>query len=344
MKVDLFDYYLPDSLIAQTPSFKRDHSRLLSVNIKDHVYKDEHFYDILKYFKKGDVLVRNNTKVLPARLFARKKETNAKVEVILLKEQENNVWECLVGNARVVKEGTILIFNEGLLLAECLEIKDEGLRILKFSYKGLFLEILNEIGLMPLPPYIKSQLSDNRRYQTIYAQMIGSSAAPTAGFHFTEEIFQELTNLGVEIVDLTLHVGLDTFRPVKAKDTNDHHMHSEFYFLNEETAKLLNLAKKERRRIIAVGTTSTRALEANYLKYNEFRVDEGRTNLFITPGYKFKAIDALITNFHLPKSTLLMLVSAFVGREFVLEIYQHAIKENYRFFSFGDAMFFYGKD
>ncbi|NLN80827.1 MAG: tRNA preQ1(34) S-adenosylmethionine ribosyltransferase-isomerase QueA [Erysipelotrichia bacterium] len=344
MKVDLFDYYLPESLIAQTPSIKRDHSRLLAVNVKDQTFKDEQFYDIVKYFKKGDVLVRNNTKVLPARLFATKKETNAKVEVLLLKEGKNNVWECLVGNAKVVKKGTILIFKEGVLEAKCLEVKDEGLRMLEFVYDGLFLEILNEIGLMPLPPYIKSQLSDNSRYQTIYAKMIGSSAAPTAGFHFTNEIFKNLINIGVEIVDLTLHVGLDTFRPVKVTDTNDHFMHSEFFFLKKNTCEILNLAKKEGRRIIAIGTTSTRALEANYLKFNEFYPEEGKTNLFITPGHKFRAIDGLITNFHLPKSTLLMLVSAFAGREFILDIYRHAISEKYRFFSFGDAMFFYGKN
>lgn len=344
MKIDLFDYYLPEALIAQTPIVNRDQSRLLSVDIKNHTYQDEHFYDIIKYFQKGDVLVRNNTKVLPVRLFAQKEETNAKVEVLLLKEIEKDIWECLIGNARVVKKDTILIFKDGLLEAKCLEVKEEGLRLMQFSYQGLFLEILNEIGLMPLPPYIKRQIKDNSRYQTVYAEKVGSSAAPTAGFHFTPEIFQKLTDLGVEIIDLTLHVGLDTFRPVKVEDTNDHHMHSEYYYLSEECAKVLNLAKKEKRRIIAIGTTSTRTLEANYLKYNEFRAEMTSTNLFITPGYKFVAIDCLITNFHLPKSTLLMLVSAFVGREFIFEIYEHAIKENYRFFSFGDAMFLYGKN
>lgn len=342
MKVSLFDYYLPEHLIAQTPINKRDHSRLLSVNIKDKTYRDENFFDILDYFKKGDVLVINNTKVLPVRLFGKKEETNAKVEVLLLKEEKEDIWECLVGNARVVKVGTTIIFKENVLKAKCLEVKEEGLRVFQFIYNGIFNEILNEIGLMPLPPYIKTQLEENERYQTIYANIVGSSAAPTAGFHFTNDLINKLITKGVNIVNLTLHVGLDTFRPVKVSNTIDHHMHSEFFILEEKEAQILNLAKKENRRIIAVGTTTTRALESVYQKYNQFHSFSGSTNLFITPGYKFLAIDGLITNFHLPKSTLLMLVSAFAGREFVLDVYQHAIKEKYRFFSFGDAMFFYG--
>ena len=343
MDINLFDFDLPEELIAQSPATKRDESRLLVLNKTNKTYEDKHFYDIISYFKKGDVLVRNNTKVIPARLFGIKEETNAKVEVLLLKQLEGDVWECLTGNAKVIKIGTIISFGNGELKARCIKILDEGIRHLEFIYEGIFMEVLDKLGKMPLPPYIQKQCEDNSRYQTVYAKIEGSAAAPTAGFHFTEEIFNKLKEIGVEILDVTLHIGLGTFRPVKVKDTNDHVMHSEVYEINKEVADRLNLAKKEHRRIIAVGTTSTRTLEANYTKYNCFKETRESTNIFITPGYQFKAIDCLITNFHLPKSTLVMLVSAFANsREFILEAYKHAIKERYRFFSFGDAMFIYG--
>lgn len=343
MDINLFDFNLPEELIAQTPAKHRDESRLLVVNKTAKTYEDKHFYDIVNYFKKGDVLVRNNTKVIPARLFGEKEETHAKVEVLLLKQLEGDVWECLTGNAKVIKEGVIISFGNGELKAKCIKVLDEGIRHLEFIYKGIFMEVLDKLGKMPLPPYIQKQCEDNSRYQTVYAKIEGSAAAPTAGFHFTEEIFNNLKEIGVEVLDVTLHIGLGTFRPVKVQDTKDHIMHSEVYEISEEVAERLNLAKKEHRRIIAVGTTSTRTLEANLTKYSEFKATREATSIFITPGYEFKAIDALITNFHLPKSTLVMLVSAFVNsREYLLSVYQHAIKERYRFFSFGDAMFIYG--
>ena len=345
MKVDLFDFELPEELIAQKPSEKRDHSRLLAINKQNHTYEDKMFYDVLDYLQPGDVLVRNNTKVIPARLFGVKEDTGAKVEVLLLKQLEGNVWECLTGNAKVIKLDTILTFSNGELKAKCVKILDEGIRHLEFIYEGIFMEVLDKLGKMPLPPYIQKQCDDNSRYQTVYAKIEGSAAAPTAGFHFTPEIFEKLKEKGVEILDVTLQIGLGTFRPVKVQDTDDHVMHSEVYEISEDVAAKLNLAKKEGRRIIAVGTTSTRTLEANYTKYNEFKATRESTSIFITPGYKFKAIDCLITNFHLPKSTLIMLVSAFVGdREFTLVFYKHAIEEKYRFFSFGDSMFIYGED
>ena len=345
MDINLFDFDLPEELIAQSPSDKRDHSRMLVINKTRKTYIDKHFFDIIDYFKKGDVLVRNNTKVIPARLFGVKEDTGAKVEVLLLKQLEGNVWECLTGNAKVIKLDTILTFGNGELKAKCVKILDEGIRHLEFIYEGIFMEVLDKLGKMPLPPYIQKQCDDNSRYQTVYAKIEGSAAAPTAGFHFTPEIFEKLKEKGVEILDVTLHIGLGTFRPVKVQDTDDHIMHSEVYEISEDVAAKLNLAKKEGRRIIAVGTTSTRTLEANYTKYNEFKATRESTSIFITPGYTFKAIDCLITNFHLPKSTLIMLVSAFVGdREFTLDFYKHAIKEKYRFFSFGDSMFIYGED
>lgn len=337
MKTDDFDYYLPEELIAQTPIEKRDASRLLILDKDTGNLTDKHFYDIVDYLNPGDVLVRNNTKVIPARIFGVKDETGAHVEVLLLKQIEDT-YECLVGNARVVKVGTVINFSDKLK-ATCLEIKDEGIRILKFECDGIFLEVLNEIGNMPLPPYIKESLLDKDRYQTVYAKHNGSAAAPTAGLHFNDELFKKLHDKGVEVLDVTLHVGLGTFRPVKVDDVTKHVMHTEEYFMSKETADKLNKAKKEGRRIIAVGTTSTRVLETVMSKYGEFKECHEESNIFIYPGYEFKGIDALITNFHLPKSTLIMLVSALAGKEKIMEAYKHAVEERYRFFSFGDAMF-----
>ena len=342
MDISLFDFDLPEELIAQSPSKIRDESRLLAINKGNKTYEDKTFHDIIDYLKPGDVLVRNNTKVLPARLFGEKEGTHAHVEVLLLKQVEGDIWECLTGNAKPIKVGSVISFKDGLLKAECLEVKDEGIRIMKFIYKGIFLEILNEVGNMPLPPYIKKQCEDNSRYQTVYAKVLGSAAAPTAGFHFTEELLKRIQDKGIEILDVTLNIGLGTFKPVKEKTVEEHVMHSEHFAMSKEVANRLNLAKKEGRRIIAVGTTATRTLEAIMQKYGEFKECEEDTAIFIKPGYKFLAIDALITNFHLPKSTLIMLVSALMGREFTLEVYRHAIEKRYRFFSFGDSMFIYG--
>lgn len=338
MKVSDFDFELPEELIAQTPLTKRDTSRFMVLNRNDHTIEDRHFYDILDYLKPGDILVRNNTKVIPARLYGIKEETGGHVEVLLLKDKGDDVWECLVGNARIVKLGTIITFGDGSLKAECVEIKDEGIRLFKMIYNGILYEILDKLGTMPLPPYIKEKLEDQNRYQTVYAKIEGSAAAPTAGLHFTDEIIEKIKDKGIEILDVTLHVGLGTFRPVKVDDINDHHMHSEYYMIEKEVADILNQAKKDGRRIISVGTTSTRTLEANYKKYGKFQATHENTDIFIYPGYQFEAIDALITNFHLPKSTLLMLISAFAGKDFVFEAYHHAIEEKYRFFSFGDSM------
>ena len=337
MRTDDFDYFLPEELIAQTPLEKRDTSKLLILNKESGTYSDNHFFDIIDHLNKGDVLVRNNTKVIPARIFGIKQETGAKVEVLLLK-QVNDCYECLVGNARVVKVGTVINFSNKLF-ATCIEIKDEGIRILKFKCEGIFLEVLNEVGNMPLPPYIKESLLDKDRYQTVYAKYTGSAAAPTAGLHFNNELLEKLQNKGVEILDVTLHVGLGTFRPVKVDDVTKHIMHKEEYFMSKETAEALNLAKKQGRKIIAVGTTSTRVLETVMNKYGEFKECHSESDIFIYPGYTFKAIDGLITNFHLPKSTLIMLVSALAGKENIMGAYEHAVKEKYRFFSFGDAMF-----
>lgn len=340
-----YDYYLPEELIAQTPAQKRDQSRLLVLNRENGELKDQHFYDILDYLQPGDVLVRNNTKVIPARLFGVKKETGAKVEVLLLSasKEEKDVYEALCGNAKVIKLGTVISFgNNNELEAKCIKVEDEGLRVFKLSYKGIFFEVLDQLGKMPLPPYIHKQEGQNSRYQTVYAKVEGSSAAPTAGFHFTEELFEKIRQKGVEVLDVTLHVGLGTFRPVKESNILNHKMHSEYYCMNNETATRLNLAKKEGRRIIAIGTTSIRTVETIYHKYNEFRQDSGDTSLFIYPGFKYEAVDAIITNFHLPKSTLIMLVSAFSSREQILKAYNHAVENKYHFFSFGDAMFIYG--
>lgn len=339
MKLSEFDYNLPEELIAQTPLQKRDTSRLMVLNRKERTIEDKHFYDILDYLHTGDILVRNNTKVIPARLYGTKEETNGHVEVLLLKDLGNNVWECLVGNARIVKMGTIITFGDGSLKAKCIHIGEEGIRHFEMIYDGIFYEILDHLGTMPLPPYIKEKLEDSSRYQTVYAKIEGSAAAPTAGLHFTDEILQKVQEKGVEILDVTLHVGLGTFRPVKVDDVLEHHMHSEFYMIDEETAQKLNTAKANGQRIISVGTTSTRTLEANYKKYGQFKATQESTDIFIYPGYQFEAIDALITNFHLPKSTLVMLVSAFADKEFIMKAYHHAVEEKYRFFSFGDCMF-----
>jgi len=343
MEVSLFDFNLPEELIAQSPAQKRDQSRLLVID-KDHqTYEDHIFHDIIDYLHKGDVLVLNNTKVLPSRLFGIKEGTGARVEVLLLHRIEGDIWECLTGNAKAIKVGTIISFKDSIIRAQCLEVKDEGIRIMKFIYKGIFLELLNEVGNMPLPPYIKKQCEDNSRYQTVYAKVLGSAAAPTAGFHFTQDLLDKIAKKGIEIVNITLHIGLGTFKPVKVQKVEDHVMHTEHYEMTQEVADILNKAKAEGRRIIPVGTTATRTLESIMQKYGKFIEVKEETSIFIKPGYKFLAIDALITNFHLPKSTLIMLVSAFAGREFTLKCYQHAIDEKYRFFSFGDAMFIHGK-
>lgn len=344
---DLNSYYydLPEERIAQSPADKRDESRLLVMKRDTGELKDEPvFKNILNYLHAGDVLVRNNTKVIPARLLGVKKETGAHIELLLLNQikDKNDVWQCLVGNAKAIKVGTKVSFGlNDELVAECLEIQEEGLRLFHFEYEGIFMEVLEKLGRMPLPPYIHAQLGDNSRYQTVYAKIEGSAAAPTAGFHFTEDLFKQLKEKGVEVVDVTLHVGLGTFRPVKSDDIREHDMHSEFYMMSKESADTLNKAKEEKRRIIAIGTTSTRTLESVYQKYGCFKECSGDTKLFIYPGYKYQAIDALITNFHLPKSTLVMLVSAFSTRDNILNAYNHAVDENYRFFSFGDAMFIY---
>ena len=339
MDIELFDYDLPHELIAQTPLEKRDTSRLMVLHKPTGEVEHKHFYDILDYLKPGDVIVRNNTKVIPARLFGTKEETNAHVEVLLLKNTHDDVWECLCGNAKKIKVGSIISFGDGRLKAKCLEVRDEGIRVMEMIYDGIFYEVLDQLGIMPLPPYIKEKLDDPDRYNTVYAKVEGSAAAPTAGLHFTPELFDKVRAKGVEVLDVTLHVGLGTFRPVKVENVFEHHMHSEYYEISEEVANKLNKAKEEGRRIIAVGTTSCRTLESNIKKYGKFTAAHENTSIFIYPGYTFEGIDALITNFHLPKSTLIMLVSALAGRENILNDYNIAVKEKYRFFSFGDAMF-----
>ena len=340
MKTDDFDFDLPESLIAQHPIRERDHSRMLTLNKNTGEIEHHIFRDILNFLHEGDVLVLNDTKVMPARLFGVKEETSAHIELLLLKNTKDDEWECLVKPAKRVKIGTIVSFGEGLLKAKCLEEREEGIRIFEFIYQGVFYEILDKLGTMPLPPYIREQLEDKDRYQTVYAKNIGSAAAPTAGLHFTKELLKEIKNMGVSICYITLHVGLGTFRPVNVEDVTKHVMHSEYYVMNEDTALILNKAKKDNRRIISVGTTTTRTLETIMNSYHEFKSCSGWTNIFIYPGYKFQAIDCLITNFHLPKSTLIMLVSAFSSKELILKAYEEAVKEKYRFFSFGDACFF----
>lgn len=337
MKLSDFDYELPEELIAQHPMDKRDESRLLVLHKNTGEIEHKHFFDIIDYLHPGDVLVRNNSKVVPARLFGTKEDTGAHVEVLILK-MDGDICECLCGNARVIKVGTIIKFNDKLS-CKCLEVKEEGIRIMSFIYEGIFLEVLNEVGLMPLPPYIHEKLKDKDRYQNVYAKPLGSAACPTAGLHFTDELNKKISEKGIEILDVTLHVGLGTFKPVKEDNIEDHNMHTEFYSMNAYTAERLNLAKKEGRRIIAVGTTSTRTLETIMNRFGEFRECSGDTNIFIYPPYTFKAIDCQITNFHLPKSTLIMMIAALTSRETILNAYKIAVKEKYRFFSFGDSMF-----
>ena len=339
MKVEEFDYNLPLELIAQTPIKRRDASRLMVLDKKTGKIDHKHFYDIINYLNKGDTLVLNDTKVLPARLIGEKEKTKAVIEVLLLKNKEKDIWECLVKPARRIHVGDVVSFGDGLLKLTCTEVKDEGIRVFNASYKGIFYELLDRLGTMPLPPYIHEKLEDKDRYQTVYAKEVGSAAAPTAGLHFTEELLERIKDKGINIVYLTLHVGLGTFRPVKVEDVTKHKMHSEFYSLSSEVANILNKTRKEGKKIIAVGTTSTRTLETIYEKFGEFKEDSGFTDIFIYPGKKVESIDGLITNFHLPKSTLIMLVSAIAGKDNILNAYNVAVKEKYRFFSFGDAMF-----
>ena len=338
MRTDDFDYFLPEELIAQTPLKQRDHSRLLVLDKNTGGITHERFDNIVNYLNSGDVLVINNTKVLPARLIGVKEDTDAVIEVLLLKDLGEDTWECLCKPAKRVKVGTIINFND-LLKLECVSIGDDGIRHFKFIYNGILLEILDKLGEMPLPPYIHEKLEDKDRYQTVYAKEVGSAAAPTAGLHFTKELLEKIKEKGIIIEEVTLHVGLGTFRPVQVDDVTKHKMHSEFYKMSKETAEVLNNAKKNNKKIVAVGTTTTRTLETIMNLYNEFKECSGWTDILIDPGYKFKAIDQLITNFHLPKSTLVMLVSAFAGKEHILNAYNEAVKEKYRFFSFGDAMF-----
>ena len=337
MKLSDFDFELPEELIAQHPMDKRDDSRLLVLHKKTGEIEHRHFYDIIDYLKPGDVLVRNNSKVIPARLYGTKKDTGARVEVLILKT-DGDICECLCGNAKAIKTGTVIVFSDRLS-GECIERREEGIRVFRMNYEGVFLEILQEIGLMPTPPYIHEKLKDNSRYNNVYAQINGSAACPTAGLHFTEELIQKIRDKGVEILDVTLHVGLGTFKPVKEDDIEDHKMHSEYYSMDEKTAERLNLAKKEGRRIIAVGTTTTRTLETIISRYGEFKACCGETDIFIYPPYTFKSIDCQITNFHLPKSTLIMMIAAQCSREMILHAYEVAIEQKYRFFSFGDSMF-----
>lgn len=338
MKTEDFDYNLPEHLIAQYPIKDRDHARMMVLDRKTGAIEHKTFSNIIDYLQPGDTLVLNDTKVIPARLFGVKEETNAHIEVLLLKNIKKDNWECLVKPAKRVKIGTIISFGEGLLKAKCTRIGEEGIREFCFIYDGYFYEILDKLGTMPLPPYIREQLEDQNRYQTVYAKNIGSAAAPTAGLHFTKELLDKIKTKGIDICYITLHVGLGTFRPVNVEDVTKHVMHSEYYTMSKEVADKLNLAKQEHRRIIAVGTTSTRTLETIIKKYGVFQECSGWTNIFIYPGYQFGSIDGLITNFHLPKSTLIMLVSAFSKKEFILKAYQEAVKEEYRFFSFGDCM------
>ena len=339
MKVADFDYELPEELIAQTPIKKRDESRLMVLNKKNQTIEHKVFKDIIDYLKPGDVLVRNNTKVIPARLYG-KKETGANVEFLLLNNIENDIWEAIVRPGNKLHVGTKVIFGDGILEAKILEIMPGGTRKVEFKYEGIFNEILDKIGLMPLPPYIHETLKEKDRYQTVYAKYEGSAAAPTAGLHFTPELLEKISKKGIEIANVTLHVGIGTFRPVKEETVEAHKMHSEHFYIKQEDVEKINKAKQEKRRVIAVGTTSCRVLESIAdEKTGMVKQIEDDTEIFIYPGYKFKCINGLITNFHLPQSTLLMLVSALAGKEFIMKAYKEAVKEKYRFFSFGDAMF-----
>ena len=340
MNVKDFNYNLPEELIAQVPTKKRDESRLLVLNREKKTIEHKVFKDILNYLKPGDCLVRNNTKVIPARIYG-KKETGANVEFLLLNNIEGDIWESIVRPGNKLHVGTKVIFGDGILNAEILEVMEGGTRKVKFTYDGIFNEILDQIGLMPLPPYIHEELKEKDRYQTVYAKFQGSAAAPTAGLHFTNELLEKIKEKGVEIANVTLHVGIGTFRPVKVEKIEDHHMHSEHYYIKAEDAEKINKAKKNGGRIISVGTTSTRVLESIADENGLVMETEGDTNIFIYPGYKFKCVDSLITNFHLPESTLLMLVSALAGKDYIMKAYEEAVNEKYRFFSFGDAMFIY---
>ncbi|OAI89224.1 S-adenosylmethionine:tRNA ribosyltransferase-isomerase [Exiguobacterium sp. KKBO11] len=339
MDVNLFDFHLPEEQIAQVPLLDRTSSKLMVLNRETGAIQHQHFHDIVDHFREGDTLVINDTKVLPARLFGVKEETGGKIELLLLKQTSDDVWETLAKPAKRVKPGTILSFGDGLLRAECVEALEDGGRILKFFYDGIFYEVLDQLGTMPLPPYIHEQLEDQDRYQTVYARERGSAAAPTAGLHFTPELLEALQAKGVRIAPLTLHVGLGTFRPVSVDDVDSHKMHSEYYELPESSAALLRETRKQGGRIIAVGTTSTRTLETVIRDHGDFVEATGWTDIFIFPGQEVKGIDGLITNFHLPKSTLIMLVSALSTREHILHAYEEAVANGYRFFSFGDAMF-----
>ena len=339
MDIEEYNYDLPAELIAQTPLKNRSDSRLLVLDKNTGEYEDKKFTDIVSFFKPGDALVINETKVIPARLIGVKEDTLAKIELLLLKNIENDVWECLAKPCKRLHKGTIITFGEGLLKAEIINILGEGIVHVNLLYNGILMEILDKLGTMPLPPYIHEQLEDQSRYQTVYAKVSGSAAAPTAGLHFTESILNELKKRGVNIVKITLHVGLGTFRPVEVKNIKDHKMHSEYYIMSKEASDVLNETRKNGKKITAVGTTSVRTLETVMNLYGEFRACSGNTDIFIYPGYKFLGVDNIITNFHLPKSTLIMLVSAFSNRDFIMKAYEHAIKEKYRFFSFGDAMF-----
>ena len=338
MDVKDFDYELPEELIAQDPVEDRSSSRLMVLDRKTGDVEHRHFRDILDYLNPGDCLVINNTKVIPARLYGAKEDTQAKIEVLLLKRKENDVWETLVKPGKKAKPGTRIVFGDGLLVGEVIDVVEEGNRLIQFHYDGIFEEILDQLGQMPLPPYITHQLQDKNRYQTVYAKYDGSAAAPTAGLHFTKELLSAVKEKGVDIAEVTLHVGLGTFRPVKVENVLDHHMHSEFYMVSAEAAEKINHAKESGHRVISVGTTSTRTLESAADESGRLKETSGWTEIFIYPGYQFKVIDALITNFHLPQSTLVMLVSALAGREHVLDAYKLAVQEKYRFFSFGDAM------
>jgi S-adenosylmethionine:tRNA ribosyltransferase-isomerase len=338
MKTNEFDYDLPEELIAQTPLPNRSDSRFLVLTVDDQKIEHSQFSKLPNYLNKGDVLVLNDTSVIPARLIGTKQPTGATIEVLLLQDHGHDIWECLVKKARKIKVGTVISFGDGLLQATCTKVLEEGLRYFQLSYDGILYEILDQLGEMPLPPYIHETLNDQNRYQTVYNKHKGSAAAPTAGLHFTHSLLQELQEKGVIITYVTLHVGLGTFRPVQVDDIKDHVMHSEWYKMTQETADILNAAKQENRRIIAVGTTSLRTLETVLRDYDNFKEVSGWSDIFIYPGYQFKAIDNLITNFHLPKSTLMMLVSALAGKDVIMKAYQAAIDERYRFFSFGDSM------
>lgn len=337
MKVTDFDYELPEELIAQTPIEKRDESRLMVLDIKEQTIEHKHFKDIIDYLEPGDVLVRNNTKVIPARLYG-KKETGAKVEFLLLNNMEKDIWECIVRPGNKLHIGAKVIFGDGLLKAEVLDTMPGGTRKVEFHYEGIFNEILDKIGLMPLPPYIHESLKENDRYQTVYAKYDGSAAAPTAGLHFTPELLKKIEEKGIDIANVTLHVGIGTFRPVKEDTVEAHQMHSEHFYIKEEDCEKINKAKKSGHRVIAVGTTSCRVLETIADDNGYVKPTEGDTQIFIYPGYKFRCLDALITNFHLPQSTLVMLVSALAGKDYIMKAYKEAVEQKYRFFSFGDAM------